>query len=99
MSWSNPPLARITPRRAPMRCCRPSCSTTAPVTVPSTSVISSVIGELSHSGMPCSFIASRSRAASDWPIAAIRSPNTRARNIRQISFTSTALPRQFCRTW
>ena len=49
--------------------------------------------------MPCSFIASRSRAASDWPIAAIRSPNTRARNIRQISFSRTALPRQFCRTW
>src|SRR6478735_2409684 len=32
MSWSNPPLARITPRRAWMRRWRPSCSTTAPVT-------------------------------------------------------------------
>ena len=89
----------MTPPRAPMRCCLPSRSTTAPTTVPSTSVINSVIGELSHSGTSRSFIASRSRAASDWPIAAIRSPNTRARNIRQISFTRTALPRQFCRTW
>ena len=38
------PLARMTPRRAPMRCVRPSRSTTAPTTRPSTSVISSVIG-------------------------------------------------------
>ena len=34
------------------------------VTVPSTSVINSVIGELSHSGMPCSFSASRVLAQS-----------------------------------
>ena len=82
-----------------MRCGTPSRSTTAPTTFPSTSVISSVMGAFSHSGMSCSFSASRIRAISDCPMAAIRSPNTRARNIRQISLTRTALPRQFCRTW
>ncbi len=49
--------------------------------------------------MPRSFIASRSRAASDWPIAAIRSPNTRALTMRPISLTRTALPAHDWRTW
>ena len=81
-----------------MRCVPPSLSTSAPVTDPSSSVSNSVIGESSHSGMPRSRIASRSRAASDCPIAAIRSPNTRALTIRQISLTSTPLPAHDCRT-
>ena len=59
---------------------------------------SCVIGESSQSGMPRSFIASRSRAASDCPMAAIRSPNTRARIIRQTNFSRTALPAHDCRT-
>lgn len=98
MSWSNPPAARMTPRRAPIRTARPAVSTTAPTTSPSGPVINSVIGASSHSGMFSCFMASRIRAARDWPMAAIRSPNTRARTIRQISLTRTALPRQFCRT-
>ena len=57
MSWSKPPLARMTPPRAPMRCVRPSRSTTAPVTAPSApspSRINSIMGASSHSGMPWS---------------------------------------------
>ena len=75
----------MTPEVAPMRCTLPSRSTTAPITfgaAPSLSVINSVIGASSHSGMPCSVSANRIRAISDWPMAAIRSPRTCARTIR-----------------
>ena len=51
MSWSNPPVARMTPPghrcAAPSRLVRPQ----RPSRLPSTSVINSVIGESSHSGM------------------------------------------------
>ena len=68
----------------------------APVTDPSESVSSCTIGESSQSGMPRSLIASRSRAARDCPMAAIRSPNTLARTIRAINFSSMPLPAHDC---
>ena len=99
MSWSKPPAARTTPRRAPMRCCWPSRSMTAPITVPSTSVISSVIGRSATAG--CS---AASSPAASGPPATGRSrpsghrtpaPGTSARSVSP----ARPCPATYCRTW